>query len=87
MDFYMGDPQGPQSLMAFCCAVLRMQWSLTAVLPRIADPNPHEHGRALHQSSSTQEAAAPARHNAMETSPIAALSGGPEKFVLWAMNV
>jgi hypothetical protein len=87
MDFYMGDPQGPQLLMAFCSTVLWMQQSLTAVLPRIADPNPHGHGRALHQSSSTQETAAPARHNAMESNAIAALSGGPEKSAIWTMIV
>lgn len=52
------------------------------VLSRIADANPDGHGRALRQSSSTQEAATPARHYAMETSAIAALSGGSEKFAL-----
>ena len=76
----MGDPQGPQLLMAFCSAW--MQRSLKVVLSRIADANPDGHGRALRQSSSTQEAATPARHYAMETSAIAALSGGSEKFAL-----
>jgi len=59
-----------------------MQQSLKVVLSRIADANPDGHGRALRQSSSTQEAATPARHYAMETSAIAALSGGSEKFAL-----
>jgi hypothetical protein len=51
----MVDPQGPQLLMAFCSA--RMQHSLNVMLSRIADANPDGHGRALRQSSSTQEAA------------------------------
>lgn len=84
----MGNPRELQLLMAFCIAVLWMQWLPAACGTRIADPILMD--MVVHCTSrppTALEAAAPARHGVMEMSAIAALSGGSEMAVLWALMV